>query len=190
MIAVTLVFHFMSALKRSVSPVALVSQASASHSSVTLYTLDNHSPKLSTPRRSKRSYNKPSYTDGDSGDSVPDLEDLIVTPKKRQRKTESVNDSPPTKTPKTPKPVQQALTTPHPAPTNWREVFDTLKAMRANMMAPVDTMGCDMAQRHETDPRVRFFHLTYNESNRSRSNRTSVIQPSYPSCSHLRQKMQ
>ncbi|KAJ7891357.1 DNA glycosylase [Mycena olivaceomarginata] len=45
-------------------------------------------------------------------------------------------------------------TTPHPTPPHWREVYDCIKEMRSQTVAPVDTMGCHMAQRYEKDPKV------------------------------------
>lgn len=79
------------------------------------------------------------------------------TPRKRQK----ADASSPRKvvraasSPKKPKPIPQALATPHPAPQNWREVYDTIKEMRSRITAPVDTMGCDQAQHKESDPKVR-----------------------------------
>lgn len=57
--------------------------------------------------------------------------------------------------PRKPKAIRQSLDTPHPAPPNWRDVYDTIKAMRAKIVAPVDTMGCDQAQNKESEPQVR-----------------------------------
>ncbi|KAI0823864.1 DNA glycosylase [Trametes gibbosa] len=56
-----------------------------------------------------------------------------------------------------PKPIPTALATPHPAPPHWRETYDTIKRMRAHIVAPVDTMGCDQAQLKETDPKNQRF---------------------------------
>ncbi|KAJ7778821.1 DNA glycosylase [Mycena maculata] len=52
---------------------------------------------------------------------------------------------------------KKALVKPHPAPTRWREVYDSIKEMRSKTVAPVDTMGCHMAQQHETDPKNKRF---------------------------------
>jgi hypothetical protein len=42
-------------------------------------------------------------------------------------------------------------------PPRWREVYDEIKAMRANIVAPVDGMGCAAAGEREQDPiRSRF----------------------------------
>ncbi|EDR10802.1 uncharacterized protein LACBIDRAFT_146613, partial [Laccaria bicolor S238N-H82] len=51
----------------------------------------------------------------------------------------------------------QALKTPHPEPERWKETYDTIKEMRSNFVAPVDTMGCDQAQFKESDPKSRRF---------------------------------
>lgn len=66
-------------------------------------------------------------------------------PPKRKRSTAA---------PRKPKSIPTALETPHPAPARWQETYDTIKRMRAQIVAPVDTMGCDQAQLKETDPKV------------------------------------
>ena len=55
--------------------------------------------------------------------------------------------------------IPQSLAVPHPAPPNWREVYDTIKSMRSQFIAPVDTMGCASAQTGETEPRVTCLSL-------------------------------
>lgn len=52
------------------------------------------------------------------------------------------------------KAIPQSLDVPHPAPSNWRETYNTIKSMRSRFVAPVDTMGCDQAQLKELDPKV------------------------------------
>lgn len=136
-------------LKRSASPI-LRPQISSLSSSVTLHTLEAHAGP-STPRRSKRPRTNETRSANDQADSIPDVEDL-VTPRKN-KKYSGVGSTP--KTPKTPKPIQQILAKPHPAPEKWRETYESIKAMRATMVAPVDTMGCDQAQILESDPKVR-----------------------------------
>lgn len=71
------------------------------------------------------------------------------------RKRVKVDAAAPKTSPKKRKPVQQELATPHPAPERWQETYDAIKEMRSKIVAPVDTMGCDTAQRKETDPKVR-----------------------------------
>ncbi len=44
---------------------------------------------------------------------------------------------------------------PYPAPERWRNVYDAIKAMRSNIVAPVDSMGSDSAQLKEKEPQVR-----------------------------------
>ena len=53
-----------------------------------------------------------------------------------------------------PKAIPTALATPHPPPARWREMYDTVKRMRARIVAPVDTMGCEQAQLKESEPKV------------------------------------
>ena len=50
--------------------------------------------------------------------------------------------------------IKQSLDVPHPPPERWKEIYDTIKEMRAQTIAPVDTMGCDQAQHMEKDPKV------------------------------------
>ncbi|KAJ7684381.1 DNA glycosylase [Mycena polygramma] len=52
---------------------------------------------------------------------------------------------------------KKALAAPHPAPARWQEVYDCIKEMRSKITAPVDTMGCHMAQQYETDPKNKRF---------------------------------
>ncbi|KZP13803.1 DNA glycosylase [Athelia psychrophila] len=59
--------------------------------------------------------------------------------------------------PRKPKAVKQTLETPHPAPPHWQETYDTIKEMRAQIVAPVDTMGCDRAQLKESEPKNQRF---------------------------------
>ncbi|KAF8638912.1 hypothetical protein AX17_001963 [Amanita inopinata Kibby_2008] len=59
------------------------------------------------------------------------------------------------KSPRKPKPIPHALEIPHPAPERWQEVYATIKEMRARIVAPVDSMGCDRAQFKEEDPKSR-----------------------------------
>lgn len=56
--------------------------------------------------------------------------------------------------PKKAKAIRQTLAIPHPAPDRWQEQYDTIKRMRHNIVAPVDTMGCERAQLDETEPKV------------------------------------
>ncbi|KAM5542812.1 hypothetical protein V8D89_003773 [Ganoderma adspersum] len=56
-----------------------------------------------------------------------------------------------------PKAIPTALATPHPAPARWRETYDIVKRMRARIVAPVDTMGCEQAQLKESEPKNQRF---------------------------------
>jgi endonuclease-3 len=115
----------------------------------------------------------------ETGTDLADLEDLAYSPQRSLRKArrtmvhEKVDEdeveyesntslkrkkrsttASPSKAKAKAKPVPQELETPHPTPPNWREVYDMIKAMRSQFVAPVDTMGCAQAQTGETDPRV------------------------------------
>ncbi|CAE6441355.1 unnamed protein product, partial [Rhizoctonia solani] len=79
------------------------------------------------------------------------------TPAKVQVKLEDMDDiklhkassstpkgsTPPTKKkPPKQKPIVMELAEPHPAPPNWEKQYALIEEMRANIDAPVDTMGC------------------------------------------------
>ena len=46
-------------------------------------------------------------------------------------------------------------------PANWEEIYDVVKEMRKEKLAPVDTMGCETLAEEHLTPRVGFFE-TYN----------------------------
>ncbi|KAL0956657.1 hypothetical protein HGRIS_002789 [Hohenbuehelia grisea] len=156
-------FAFMSTrrLQPSRRVTKLASHTSPYHASVTLYEAESTEIDLpSTPRRSKRI--KTEHTESEVMPSLsPALE---VQPldtshlhaldgtqedvKKPLKKTNAAM-----KSPKKQKAIRQTLDVPHPEPDNWRETYATIKKMRENIVAPVDTMGCDQAQFKETDPK-------------------------------------
>lgn len=119
----------------------LLSRPSPYHNSVTLFESDVHGTS-SVRRASTRSLKKETV---EIEDVVPDQ----TSPSKNKGKP----------TARKQKSIQTALDKPHPAPENWREVYDTIKEMRSRIVAPVDTMGCDQAQFKETDPKVRATNL-------------------------------
>ena len=162
----------MPAVKRSASS-ELVGRPSVHHSSVTLYTptsSNDHSgdvqatdlpdtrskrakivkKEVSDVAVSQRTRGKRVVTAVATSSSIKlehnETEDigLAKVPQRLQRR----------KAPSKPKVVKQSLDIPHPAPGRWREAYDTIKQMRASIVAPVDTMGCDQAQYQETDPKV------------------------------------
>ncbi|KAK0185841.1 DNA glycosylase [Armillaria mellea] len=138
----------MSSLKRTLRQSArLIEHASSYNASVTLVKLEeesNNIQEFESPRQSKRVKLE---------DTLQDIEDHVnvSTPKRSKAKR------PPSSSPKKPKPIPQSLATPHPAPEQWREVYDAIKAMRANIVAPVDSMGSDSAQLKEKEPRNQRF---------------------------------
>lgn len=110
----------------------LKARVSPYHSGVTLYGMDTPGPSTSSPKKRAK------------------LEPSTPEPLK-----EGISSRKPSKSPQKSKtPYKKALATPHPAPERWREVYDTIKEMRSQTVAPVDTMGCHTAQQHETDPKV------------------------------------
>ncbi|KAF8191648.1 DNA glycosylase [Mycena galopus ATCC 62051] len=135
----------MSGLQRS-SP-RLKARVSPYHSGVTLYAIPDAS---ATPPGTPRS-NKRVKVESDAPDGSSTSRELSQSPSKRPSKS-------PSKSPQKSKtPYKKALTTPVPPPPRWREVYDCIKEMRSHTQAPVDTMGCAMAQRHETDPKNKRF---------------------------------
>ncbi|KAL4245679.1 Endonuclease III [Abortiporus biennis] len=154
--------------RRAISP-ELVAKASPFHSSVTLFTASEatEDPDLTRPslRRSKRVKREETTA------TVKEEEAEIIAPAavKRKRKTVVASSSAvkleevgkeiqATKaTPKKPKVIKKSLDVPHAAPPRWQEAYDIIKRMRANIVAPVDTMGCDQAQYKESDPKNRRF---------------------------------
>ncbi|CAE6488932.1 unnamed protein product [Rhizoctonia solani] len=57
-------------------------------------------------------------------------------------KKEPGSSSPTKKKPPKQKPIVMELAKPHPAPPNWEKQYALIEEMRANIDAPVDTMGC------------------------------------------------
>jgi endonuclease III len=53
-----------------------------------------------------------------------------------------------------PKKIPSKLEIPHPAPDNWEEAYGMIKEMRKREVAPVDTMGCQLAGKDEANPKV------------------------------------
>lgn len=143
----------------------LSARASPYHSAVTLFEDGNPGQSstslASSPQRSKRI----------KLEVESKTEDL--TPSTSLRKTSSslkLEDPVPekdpisrvkAKSPKKPKPIQRSLDTPHPAPPRWKEAYDSIKEMRAQIVAPVDTMGCEQAQHKEKDPKVHIHPISY-----------------------------
>ncbi|KAI0355143.1 DNA glycosylase [Trametes cingulata] len=161
---------------------SLLSRPSPFNASVTLYEAVEGE---TTVRRSKR-LKVASSIDTQLSSSTDDIVDTSPqpaeaaasesTPKRAQKRTKSEKAptteeeaSAPSATPgpqprkrkaaspRKPKPIPTALEIPHPAPPRWREAYDAIKRMRARIVAPVDTMGCDQAQLKETDPKNQRF---------------------------------
>lgn len=145
-------------IRATTRSMAFKTRSSSCNPSVTIYEPEDVEEELSPTattstahkRQTKRIKREPDAETSPS--STPDY-----PPKKRQKYDAS---SPrkvvkPFASPKKPKPIPQALASPHPVPENWREVYDTIKEMRSRISAPVDTMGCDQAQHKESDPKVR-----------------------------------
>ena len=164
----------MSALKRALaSPTSsprLTSQVSHHNAAVTLFQLSPHDDIEQTSRRSKRVKTQKN-TDVEDQLGLDNLSHNVLSVKSWKTDadhTDSGSGLPsPSRTrdvqasPKKFKAIPQSLATPHPTPSNWRETYDTIKEMRSRFVAPVDTMGCDLAQYKETDPKVIMDFLFY-----------------------------
>ncbi|KAF8061753.1 DNA glycosylase [Lyophyllum atratum] len=145
----------MAGVKRPLSTRAttLAARASPYHDEVTLFEFDADS---ASPRRSKRVKREP---------EVEGAIDSVVKKGKavKVETTASASSTPRkagAKSPRKPKPIQQALEVPHPAPPKWQETYNMIKEMRSRIEAPVDTMGCQQAQFKETEPKnMRFATL-------------------------------
>ena len=163
----------MSALKRTLaSPTnsprltGLTSHVSHHNAAVTIFQLSSHEDDIEqSPRRSKRVKTRKN-TETESQTGIDNLSHNVLSVKSWKTGTDATASGSALPSPSRPRDVQaspkkfkaipQSLATPHPPPSNWRETYDTIKEMRSRFVAPVDTMGCDMAQFKETDPKVTF----------------------------------
>ena len=158
----------MSALKRALaSPTCsprLTSQTSQLNPAVTIFQLSPHDDIEFSPRRSKRVKVQNNTVTEDQIGVVDNLSHNVLSVKSCKTDAEATASGSALPSPSRPRDVQaspkkfkaisQSLATPHPSPRNWRETYDVIKDMRSRFVAPVDTMGCDMAQYKETDPKV------------------------------------
>lgn len=63
------------------------------------------------------------------------------------------------------------------APTNWEEIYDSVKDMRKRLLAPVDTMGCETLAEECVSPRVSHtpYWLPFTPSNNSQDKRFQTL---------------
>jgi endonuclease-3 len=162
----------MSSSRRQVSGAVtrLSARASQYHSAVTLFEVgnaDQPSTSLSSsPQPSKRVKLEVESKTANISDWTPSTSLQKTSPTLKLEELvheEDTSSRVKTKSPKKPKPIQQSLDIPHPAPTRWKEVYDSIKEMRAQIIAPVDTMGCESAQHKETDPKVDIHAISYDD---------------------------
>ncbi|KAJ7063687.1 DNA glycosylase [Mycena amicta] len=152
----------MSLVRRTSS--RLSSRASPYNTGVTLFKLEDDADSKplrtppATPRRQRRVN---TVKEEDTMEDHIKMEDEDVkpstptrSPSNKKPKTKSSQKSP---TKSKSSPYKKPLAKPDPTPAHWREVYDAIREMRKLPIAPVDTMGCHMAQRHETDPRNKRF---------------------------------
>jgi endonuclease III len=139
----------------------LISQESPVDPSVILFKLENSDGNLepgpsTPPCRSKRVKVEEVVEDEEVVDGEFPVLDTKVAPAANIGKGKKARTGrTPSASPQKPKAIKQALDKPHPAPEGWRETYDSIKEMRSQFPAPVDTMGCDTAKWKEMDPRVR-----------------------------------
>ncbi|QRW15325.1 HhH-GPD superfamily base excision DNA repair protein [Ceratobasidium sp. AG-Ba] len=81
------------------------------------------------------------------------LEDM--SPKFKSKR--SVEQAPLSPSPRKKKAIAMELDKPHPAPPNWERQYKLIEEMRANVQAPVDTMGCCSYMSNEGDPKDQRF---------------------------------
>ncbi|THG97510.1 hypothetical protein EW026_g4504 [Hermanssonia centrifuga] len=161
----------MPTLKRSASASPeLVGRPSSFHTSVTLYEAtpvqasSGEAASGLLPRRSKRvkvkeenDINEIFGGPSSSRKSVKKTRALVEVKESDVDIQKPARKAAREASPRKPKAIQQSLDVPHPAPPHWKEVYETIKRMRENIVAPVDTMGCDQAQLKETDPKSQRF---------------------------------
>jgi endonuclease III len=143
----------------------LTSRVSHHNPAVTIFQLSSHEDDIEhSPRRSKRVKTR-NITETEGQIRLDNLSHDVSSVKLCKTDADSTisgsalpSTSRPRRdvkaSPKKFKAIPQSLATPHPPPSNWREAYDTIKDMRSQFVAPVDTMGCHMAQYKETDPKV------------------------------------
>ncbi|KAG1778392.1 DNA glycosylase [Suillus placidus] len=144
----------------------LSARASPYHSAVTLFEAGNANPSQpltsmsSSPKPSKRIKLEVESKTSNISDWTPSTSLRKTSPTLKLEEPVSEEDTSSrvkAKSSKKPKPIPQSLDTPHPAPPRWKEAYDSIKEMRAQIVAPVDTMGCEQAQHKEKDPKNRRF---------------------------------
>jgi endonuclease-3 len=134
----------MAGIKRASSRITRLTAQQSPHSSVvTLFQLSDskedlkHAINDDSPARPAKRVKHATAVDSESN---PEGSESTKNPEQTSpRKTKS---------------IQQELAIPHPAPAQWRAAYDAIKEMRSKILAPVDTMGCDIAQRKESEPKV------------------------------------
>ncbi|KAG6375824.1 hypothetical protein JVT61DRAFT_2681 [Boletus reticuloceps] len=104
---------------------------------------DSRRGARSTAKKSKPATRQPSVKSEllEEGDADHDASPQKPKPKRKSKQ----------------KAVTQRLETPHPTPADWANAYAAIKAMRARIVAPVDTMGCDRAQFGEREPKNQRF---------------------------------
>lgn len=120
----------------------MAAKRSASDPRVTIYEPASKSPSTprspSTTRSSARiaTSDHVDYHDGDGHASSSDLSDIDEPKPKRKRVRRATR----------PRPTRED---PHPPPPEWQKAYDMIRIQRADIVAPVDTMGCDNAGAHD-----------------------------------------
>lgn len=147
----------------------LAAKASPYHDMATLSDATEVGPSSPVTRRSRRVLEEQERVDVGRPDVDTDAPSTAKqtnpTPRRKRVKTETETDildsnaspkkpkSKPTSKSK-PKVVLQSLDVPHPTPAKWSDAYNAIKEMRSRVVAPVDTMGCQLVQLREQDPKV------------------------------------
>lgn len=157
----------MCAVRRTTSTrlTRLAAKASPYHSAVMLYEA-NDAPDSgeaqagpSAPRRSRHVKRESTEPEASELDTWSDRNKTAQKPTSWRKSVKPDSDASVKKKPKSkptskPKRIPQGLAIPHPAPEKWADVYDAIKTMRSRAIAPVDTMGCHLAQVGEREPKV------------------------------------
>ena len=84
----------------------------------------------------------------------PSEDNDIKTSARKVKVSKSPSKKATNPSPRKKKGIVMELDKPHPAPPNWERQYRLIEEMRANVQAPVDTMGCAKAMSGEGDLKV------------------------------------
>ena len=133
--------------------------------------------QVSTSRKRKQEFDSPATTVTTISSNT-----ARTSPRKAHIKAENGNDDNQKKERRKPArrvTIDAGEVTIHP-PSNWEEIYDAVKEMRKNVLAPVDTMGCETLAEEHLSPRVGSF--PFQETIRLIAFRINASKLSLPLC--------